>query len=280
MMENVEEILPLSPVQSGMLFEAISGQAAPGTYVAAVTISLEGTLDLERFQTALNNAIRVRDALRASFIWEGVSQPVQLIAKTIALPITMLDWSDNKSRFIWTAHHLIADGWSTGVLTRDIVAHYNGTQEKTLNDTNASYRSYLSWLKKRDTKPDLAFWSDYLEGIEGPTSIAFKPDQKPPQNAPFQRITIDLPSDLINRVQTSARVHRITTVTLLSTVWALTLRRYSGQSDVTFGQTNAGRPAEIKGINNAVGTFVNTLPVRMKISPDQTAAGVRNAICV
>jgi len=197
MMENVEEILPLSPVQSGMLFEAISGQAAPGTYVAAVTISLEGTLDLERFQTALNNAIRVRDALRASFIWEGVSQPVQLIAKTIALPITMLDWSDNKSpdtalknlieierkkgldlkqaplmratliklngtehRFIWTAHHLIADGWSHQTRSRILVrlsgryrgAHFHRVQARSKTSSKRAFPTDHNRSAKRSNQ--------------------------------------------------------------------------------------------------------------------------------
>jgi len=96
-MENVDEILPLSPVQTGMLFETVSETSAPGIYVAVVTINLIGPIDPDSFEQALNTTARAHDALRASFIWEAIKQPVQLIANKISVPFTYLDWSKNSS---------------------------------------------------------------------------------------------------------------------------------------------------------------------------------------
>jgi len=98
-----------------------------------------------------------------------------------------------------------------------------------------------------------------------------------------QRIEMDLPDELIAALKARARSQRVTLVTLLSCAWALVLRRYSGQDDVVFGQTNAGRPASIAGIDRAVGAFINTLPARAKIDPDMSvtaflAAGEADAI--
>ncbi len=303
-MENVAEILPLSPVQTGMLFECVSGQAPVDTYVAAMTITLSGQIDPARFNAALQTALSAHDACRACFIWEGVSQPVQLIRKTIEIPFTFLDWTgattphadlaefvqherhtrfDLKAaplmraaliridaqthKFIWTAHHLIADGWSTGLLIDDILAHYDGAHAAA---PTVSFRDYLNWLKGRDTAPDKAFWTTYLQGVDSATTIPFKLAE-PAESAPAHQMTsAPLDADLILAAKAFAKSQRITTVTLLGAIWALILRRYCGGDDVIFGQTNSGRPAQIAGIDRAVGAFINTLPVRLKIDPEQT----------
>jgi len=306
-MDNIEEVLPLSPAQAGMLFESVSGTPRAGTYVAAVTVTLQGQIDASRLNEALQATVQKSDALRACFVHEGLSQPVQLIRKSAPPKLEILDWStlpdtqqaidlaafitdqrktgfDLKSaplmrvhliqmapdhhKLIWTAHHLIADGWSAGVFIGAILDRYN--KAAPAQTEPASFRSYLAWLKSRDTAPDRAFWTDYLRGIDAPTSITNTPPDPPAQQGLTPRLTASLDPDTTKALGAAARTHRITTGTYLNTIWALTLRRYSGRDDVIFGQTNAGRPTHIKGIQTAIGAFINTLPVRLTIDPDQS----------
>ncbi len=310
-MDNVSDILPLSPVQEGMLFETAAGAAPPGTYVAAMTITFNGPLDPETFKSAAQMAISERDALRAAFIFEGVRQPVQLIHEKIELPFEILDWSQNtafeadlarlitqertkgfdlkkaplmrgilikrtqtRHYFIWIAHHLVSDGWSTGILINDILAFYHGADLTSPQSKGASFKHYLAWLKSRDNTTDTAFWTDYLAGVKNATTIAYRPPNGPCSDQMHRIISRDLPDDLMKDLKATARVQRVTSATLLSTVWALVLRRYSCENDVVFGQTNSGRPTAIKGIETAVGAFINTLPVRLEIDANETASAL------
>src|SRR6185436_12584937 len=69
-------------------------------------------------------------------------------------------------------------------------------------------------------------------------------------------------------LQQFAREHHLTLNTLLQGAWALLLSRYSGEQDVLFGITVAGRPAELPGVETMVGLFINSLPLRVQLAPD------------
>ncbi|MEM7521825.1 MAG: condensation domain-containing protein, partial [Pseudomonadota bacterium] len=152
--DGIEDILPLTPAQAGMLFHVLENPALRGRYVAVVSCHLNGPLDAERLETAMQAAVTARDAYRAAFIWEGVKQPVQAIHNKVTLSFAALDWRDNGPSeqnarladfvateqrrafdlaqaplmtchlialstdhhvLVWTVHHLISDGWSTSV---------------------------------------------------------------------------------------------------------------------------------------------------------------------
>ena len=80
---------------------------------------------------------------------------------------------------------------------------------------------------------------------------------------------LQLPEPLTAAIARFARENRLTLSTLLQGAWALLLSRYSGERDVIFGATVAGRPEALPGIESAVGLFINTLPVRVHIDPDE-----------
>ena len=100
--ETVDEILPLSPVQSGMLFHAVSEDADRGAYVGVVSLTLDGPLDSGRFRKAFETAVAARDVFRASFVYRDIKRPLQVIHKTVEIPWTELDFSSlaDEERFV------------------------------------------------------------------------------------------------------------------------------------------------------------------------------------
>ena len=304
--ENVDDILPLTPAQTGMLLHAVSSDDAPGAYVAVVSFRLTGPLDPARFRAAFEAAVLARDAYRAGFVWEGVRQPLQVVRKSVELPWSEEDWraldaeeaeerlrdraahlrnrrmdprqpplmdvtvirmADGDTRVIWRVHHLVSDGWSTRIVLEDALARYVARGDAGEAGADApGFRRYLAWLKARDRTDEAAFWRDYLAGITEPPRIDVAGTAALPPS-PHQRLTRALSAGTRARAEALSRQLRITQSTLFSGLFALLLRRYTSADDVVFGQTSAGRPAEIAGIERAAGAFLNTLPVRAAIDP-------------
>ncbi|HEV2150587.1 MAG TPA: condensation domain-containing protein, partial [Longimicrobiaceae bacterium] len=157
----IEDVYPLSPMQEGMLFHSL--YEGPGTYVGQFGFTLEGELDGEAFARAWQAVVDRHPALRAAFSWEKVEKPLQVVRRRVALPVHREDWralpaSEQEARFasylaadrargfdpakpplmrlallrtgerehrlVWTHHHLLLDGWSVGLVYRDVLALY------------------------------------------------------------------------------------------------------------------------------------------------------------
>lgn len=307
--ENVEAVLPLSPAQSGILFHSLGAETV-GSYVGVVTADLHGPIDLDRLRTAFAEVVMASDALRAAFVWEGVKRPLQVIQKRVDLPWDDVDWQGaapdevaartdaltrhyretgfdltsaplmhltcarlgpTQTRLIWAVHHIVSDGWSTRCVLDAVLARYNGGPVA----QGAQFADYLGWLKARDGSRDAGFWAGYLAGFAAPTRIESYGTSGEP--GLHQRATRHLPPEILTRTEDQARALRITQSTLISTFWALVLRRYARSDDIVFGATNAGRPADLPGADKAAGAFLNTLPLRFRFDPGATVAATLQA---
>ncbi|WP_171239308.1 non-ribosomal peptide synthetase [Ruegeria sp. HKCCA5491] len=300
--KGVADILPLTPAQQGMLFHTVGEAALGGQYVAVISCALNGPLDPNRLKRAFKAMLAGRDALHAGFVWEGVKQPVQAVREEINLPWTELDWSgvrnvdqrwddllrleqirrfdlkkpplmavtliklsDSAWRLVWTAHHLISDGWSTRVALQDVCASYRNPNA--VRDQAPSFKSYLIWQRKQKNLTNRAFWTDQFSGLTEPSTLQTTATSS--EAALQERRVEELGHELMTSVENLARQLKVTSNVILSAAWGLTLRRLLQQDDVVFGTTTSGRPPEIPGIAKAIGAFVNTLPVRCKFDPAQ-----------
>src|SRR6185436_9460836 len=160
-MKNVEDIYPLTPLQSGMLFHSLMAPES-GIYVNQVTCTLPADVDSRLFQRAWERLIQRHGVLRTAFLWDGLDEPLQVVRKQVSLPWQDLDWRglpaeeqerrcealrqsdryaplslsraplmrfslirlDREPGFIWTSHHLLLDGWSLPLLVRELVVVY------------------------------------------------------------------------------------------------------------------------------------------------------------
>ncbi len=312
--ENVDAILPLSPVQAGMLFHSIGDGDGPGTYVGVVSVVVEGALEAAQFKHAFSAAIRARDVLRASFVYKDIKTPVQVIHRQVDVPWRDSNWTsltpqevehrkkeeiererrngfdlgapplmrahlirlaNDRHLFIWSIHHILSDGWSTTVILDDVLRRYESDEieQDHPHNSTSSFRDYLVWLKKLNRHEAENYWSRHLLGSEGPTRIpALPPKAQSP--ALHQIRTRQLPGSETETLNEQARKMRVTQSSFLAAIWALTLRRYSGSEDVTFGMTTAGRPVDLPGVARAVGPFLNTLPFRVKTAAEMTVQDV------
>lgn len=312
---NTEDFYPLSPLQEGMLFHALYSPEG-GEYISQIISTLRGDFDVAAFKEALHRVVQRHAALRTFFIWEGLKQPVQVVQKQLELTWDDLDWralspevhdeqltaylvkeqtrgfdlsraplmrlalirmSDDEYRFVWTYHHILLDGWSGTLVSRDIASTYRAlSRGEDLQLSNPRpYRDYIKWLQQQGLAGAEKYWRETLKGFTAATPLIPKNVPAPTQNLQ-QRAYYDCPIRLsteeTTRLRDAARQNRLTLNTLVQGAWALVLSRYSKQADVVFGVTVSGRPPELKGVEEMVGVFINTLPVRVRITSELTVA--------
>ena len=186
--------------------------------------------------------------------------------------LSLIRMSENESAFVWTHHHLLMDGWSTALLMREVADLYQVLLrgEQTPPFRARPYGEYISWLQQQDVSGAQLFWRKALDGVSVPTPLGVDRNASPVPGAEkdYNQREDHLSVLETTALQTIARRHRLTLNTLLQGAWALLLSRYSGSDDVVFGGVVSGRPAELADVETMVGMFINTLAVRVRVSPD------------
>jgi len=187
--------------------------------------------------------------------------------------LTLLKVGENVHQLIWSIHHAVIDGWCLSVLLHeflDIDESIRRGREPALKPTRP-FRDYVAWLRDRDDAPAQGYWRQALKGFTAATPLGLEGLRSARRGtsceAVAERETV-LPADVTARLQALARSGRLTLSTLIQGAWALLLSRYSGRSDVLFGVTVSGRPAELSGVESMVGMFINSLPLRVAVNEE------------
>ncbi len=186
--------------------------------------------------------------------------------------LTVVRIEDEGYEFIWSNHHLLLDGWSFSVLLREVFAACEAIRNGRLylEPEPRPYRDFIAWLAAQDTAGSSAYWRGVLAGITEPTRLTANLPR--PESAPASSEAVlsrELPPALSETLAAFSRRHGLTLNTLVQAAWALLLARYSGRGDVVFGSTVAGRPAELAGVDSMIGLFINTIPVRVVVRPEE-----------
>ncbi|AZM56541.1 non-ribosomal peptide synthetase [Streptomyces sp. WAC 01529] len=302
----IEDVLPLSPLQEGMLFHALYEEQNLDVYVAQIVIDLEGELDAGAMRDSVA-ALLVRHAnLRASFRYEKLSKPVQVIPREVEVPwrefdlsglaeeeqseelerlaaadaahkfdlaagpllrFTLVKRGERSNRLMFNSHHILLDGWSTAQLLHELFEIYERRGDTSGLPKLTPYRDYLGWLAGQSRPAATEAWQAVLGDIEEPTLVA--PGDTGAAVAPAE-LTFTFPRELTARVQETARRNDLTLNSVFQGCWALLLSQLSGRGDVVFGSTVSGRPAELPGMESMVGLFINTVPVRVRVRPERS----------
>jgi acyl-CoA synthetase (AMP-forming)/AMP-acid ligase II/short-subunit dehydrogenase involved in D-alanine esterification of teichoic acids/acyl carrier protein len=186
--------------------------------------------------------------------------------------LLLIRLADERHHFIWSRHHLVLDGWSMILILNEVLRSYAAFQQgqPPRLERPRPYRSYLSWLQRQDAAQAEAFWRRTLAGFRTPTPLVVDhAPERPESEGRHAELWSRIAPATVAALQTFARSQRVTLNTLLQGALALVLSRYSGTEDVVFGATTAGRPATIPGIESIAGLFINTLPVRVQVDPDE-----------
>ncbi|MFK3775625.1 amino acid adenylation domain-containing protein [Pseudomonas sp. NPDC089406] len=285
---QMQDLYPLSPMQQGMLFHSLY-QPGDGSYINQVRMDAEG-LEPARLRAAWQAALDNHAALRTAFVSTAAGQPLQAVLRQAQLawreatggdldalaaeerrpfdlqqpPLMrlLLVATDAGHHLVWTCHHLLLDGWSQAQLFAEVMQRYAGQAQPA---PVGQYRDYIAWLAGRDQAASEQFWREQLAPLQAPTALAGAVALEQPGSGTAEH-RASLPAAASEHLRSFARQRKVTLSSLLQAAWLLLLQRYTGQSCVAFGATVAGRPAQLPGIEQQLGLFINTLPV--VASPD------------
>ncbi|MFG2094577.1 non-ribosomal peptide synthase/polyketide synthase [Streptomyces sp. NPDC048612] len=306
---EVADIHPLTPLQAGMLFHGLVDSA--GAYFDQTVLRIAGVADPQAFAAAWQRVADRTPALRSSVRWQGLPGPVQVVHHRAELPVTLHDWrtltTGERDRatdrllaadraagmdvttaplsrlavaalpgdeilLVWSSHHLMLDGWSTGLLFADVCAQYAATAagREAGPAARRPFRDFLQWLAEQDETAAERHWTEALAGFTARTPL---PYDRPPVEAHRARsdalVHRELTPEVSARLRETAGRNGLTVNTVVQGAWALLLARYSGRRDVVFGTTVSGRPAELPGVESMVGMFINTVPTRVRTDGGQ-----------
>ncbi|MDO9141435.1 MAG: amino acid adenylation domain-containing protein [Methylobacter sp.] len=185
----------------------------------------------------------------------------------------LVQCSDKEYYFLWSYHHVLLDGWSGPLLLKGVFAAYEALRrgEEALLPAVRPYRDYIGWLQNQALEAAEAYWRTALSGFTAPTPLIIdKSIDNIAQQHGYAKHSLTLSAAQSQALQSFVKQQQLTLNTLVQGAWAVLLSRYSGDNDVAFGVTVSGRPADLIGVEDMVGLFINTLPLRIKIAPDCT----------
>ncbi|MGV9712542.1 amino acid adenylation domain-containing protein [Gordonia sp. NPDC003424] len=187
----------------------------------------------------------------------------------------LIQLAPERFELIVTMHHIIVDGWSMPILLRDLIMVYAAHGAATALPPAPSYRDFLGWLAGRDIDAARQAWADAFTGRTEPTLIAAATGTDGGE-ATTDRLILDLEPDVWQACTAAAAARGVTVNTVVQTLWGALLARMTpdavarGGVDVTFGTTVSGRPADIDRVDETVGLFINTVPVRVRADASDT----------
>jgi len=317
-MEEIENAYPLSSVQKGMLYHCLKDEQHH-TYVAHISFTLTGELDLPRWQEAWDQTCLRHDALRASFLWDGLDEPLQVINRQQKISWAFVDLqqqsvdeqatilataADNKLRLgidpaqpplmqflvhqlredswhvLWSIHHLIADGWSTPVILKDVLLAYSGQEA----DSNApAYSNYIAWQTARDKSTAESWWRDYLHAAVATPLKLPVPAAATIDSSVLPAHAISVCEKILHQkkhaeLRSYCQSKIITLSTLAHTVWAIIVAAYADTDDPVFGTTLSGRHPDLADSDAMVGMLLSTVPLKVKVNDSDSIESLLHSV--
>jgi amino acid adenylation domain-containing protein len=183
--------------------------------------------------------------------------------------LALFHLDENSYQLVWSFHHIMLDGWSMRVVFKEVFQAYEDSRRGGAKKQIAvkPFQVYVRWLQQQDLEKAEEYWRAQLRGFKAPISLGLSAQQTDllASGKHFSEKQIMLDTNVTEALSKLTREHRITLNTLLQGSWALILSRYSQETDVVFGVTISGRPIDISGVDQMVGLFINTLPLRVQL---------------
>lgn len=286
---------PLSRSQQGILFHTLA-HPGDGCYIVQWRFRLSGPLDVARLRAAWALLVQRHEAFRTIFQTTGVDEPMQVVLDRADAVIVEEDarpgreariaeaFEEERTRnfdlrtpplmrirllavgpgewvCLWTHHHLILDGWSQQVFLNELFLAY---REQPLPPApQGAFREHVRWLHGVHDETAADFWRTQFSGYE--------PAHASPalQTSGVHAVAV-LSSEGGRSLQEALKHDGVTTSALFEAAWALALGELLASADVAFGVACSGRASGAPGIDQAVGLFINTLPMRLRLDRSLT----------
>ncbi|MFD6463877.1 condensation domain-containing protein, partial [Streptomyces roseolus] len=300
------DVWPLAALQAGLYFHARLAASSVDVYTAQAVLTLTGRVDATRLRSAAQALVDRYENLRTAFVTDGAGNPVQLVLDSVrvawaehdrtgsgdaadliaadrlqrfdltAPPLirfTLIQTEAHSWQFVVSNHHILLDGWSMPLLMRDLLALYALHADAAALPAVRSYRNFLEWTAQQDHSASVAAWAEALRGVGEPTLLS-RPDAGREITSLSGEYFFDLDEAATARLTELAATLGVTANTVLQVAWGILVGRLTGRDDVLFGTTVSGRPAQLAGVENMVGLFINTVPVRVRFDPSESVRQV------
>ncbi|MDO6434612.1 amino acid adenylation domain-containing protein [Flavitalea sp. BT771] len=304
--ELIEDIYPLAPLQEGMYYHWLSDPGSDA-YHEQISYRIKGRLDIVKLEESYRMLIERHAVLRTFFTRMFGYNILQVVRKTAQPSFLYLDLSgaagtavqeyrdndrskgfdlhsgsqmrlsilslgDLTYEFVWSHHHILMDGWCIGLLVKEFFQLYEGLLrgEQLSLPRPYPYSNYIKWLANVDIAATLQYWKNHLSGYR--TASTFP--RKIVRTGMGYNLR-DTPFSFLGKERDSIRAlcaeWKVTENTFIQVIWGILLGRYNHSRDVVFGSVVSGRPGNLHGVEEMVGLFINTIPVRIRWEEDTSA---------
>ncbi|MEU4836551.1 condensation domain-containing protein, partial [Streptosporangium sp. NPDC023615] len=296
---ELTDVQPLTALQRGITFETLLGvdDGAVDVYITQTVLHLDGEIDPDRLRVALDRVLERFPHLRAAIASTGAGELVAVVPAAATTPFTtigagvpldevldrdraepfdlrsapltravLLTAEPGRHILVWTTHHVLADGWSSPRMVEALLDAYRNPFSRP--EPDRVYPAFLSWLASRDERASLARWARALAAVDEPTLVV---PGAPSTSAVFpDEFEVVIAPETHTALQRVAHSAGSTFSSLMQAAWGVLLNSVTGRQTVVFGTAVSGRPAEIDGIEDAVGLFINTVPTPVDVAGNPT----------
>ncbi len=307
---NVQDVYPLAPVQEGMLFHHLLTQEGD-PYLLSMPFAFRSRERLDAHLAALEATIARHDILRTAIVWEGLSEPVQVVWRHAPLPVEevradpsagdagkwLYERFDTRHHRIdlgrapmlracvthdaaaehWVLllllHHMASDHTTWEVLQEEIEAHLAGHSDRL--PAPLPFRNFVAQARLGVSRAEHeAFFRELLGDVDEPTAPFGLLDVHG-DGAELAQARLEVQAELGVRLRARARALGVSVASVCHVAWGQVLARVSGRRDVVFGTVLFGRMQGGEGADRVLGPFINTLPVRIRVGAEGALASVR-----
>ncbi|MBB4846264.1 amino acid adenylation domain-containing protein, partial [Paucibacter oligotrophus] len=294
---NIQDIYPLAPLQEGILFHHML-QTEGDAYVTPCLLSFDSRERLEHFISSLNRVIERHDILRTAVLWEGLGEPVQVVHRQARLEIEWLEGevagsvADRLNAHVdprhhridvrrapmmravaardagrWLlqlpSHHLVLDHTTLEQLVGEIALIQQGKEVQLPEPV--PFRRFVAQARLGVSRTEHeAFFGKMLGDVEEPTAPFGLLDVQG-DGSDVEEARLPLEAELARQIRAQAQRHGVSAASLFHLAWALVLGKTTGKDDVVFGTVLFGRMQGGEGAERALGMFINTLPIRIRL---------------
>jgi natural product biosynthesis luciferase-like monooxygenase protein len=303
----------LSPIQQGMLYHHLR-EPSSGVDIEQMIVSLHEGVDAAALRAAWSGLVNAHTAFRTSFRWDSLDQPQQIEHPATDLPWEQVDLSTlpppeqeqrldaylraDRTRgfdlstppltraalfrrsaqewvFVWTFHHISADGQVYPALIREGFDAYDtlrGNGRPQFSQPPA-YRDFIGWLESHiaaNKERAASYWREALRDFAAPTPLPGVVGGA--ADSGLAERSLSLSARATADLRAFASAHNIGMSTFIHAAWAILLSAHSNEEDVVFGETRAARRDTVPGADDIVGVLINTVPVRIRIDAEANVA--------
>lgn len=302
---DFESLYSASSMQQGLLYE--SGKQGQGYNVQSVWEFCG--LDVASFKQAWEMLLSRHDILRSAFVDVGAGKIHQMVKSSVQLPwqqesilrqlpeecdaiveqylkydsergfnlseapllrFKVFALADNKQKVIWSFHHSLLDGWSQALVFKEVIENYRQltTGQLVMQTPARQFSEYIQWLSAQDQRQAVDFWREQMADIDQNTLLPFASAQ-PSAETGVHRCEIALSSEETRHLHQFVEFAKVTPNIVLQGAWSILLSFFNDGSKVVHGTITSGRTANLAGMEQMVGLFINSIPVVTEVVASQ-----------